>query len=526
MSTLDPKRTLTELSEKIGQLVPQILSNLDNTRLGINMLADSVSDRSVFSPVISIISDTADCTGRLGSENERLCPVFTAAEHDVLEGQNLIAVFTALTQDTAAYAQQLVSALLGILAALPDTLADSFANTAHQLDDMFDRLGELCTQAAALCREIYELNLDANISFSSDDAYVSPEPNGFGFADYSSEPSEAPMAGGYSPSFGGGSKPPANSTLSPAQPIPMPAPPMPAPPAHQKQELAGTGKKVKPTRVDSVAFSVLSPDRVAKGEYGSVNVYMYTKSQRRIIEKAIKQAKQQLNETEKAGFRISRGSEVTVIICSEDVEITDNVDTRTWDGDCINFDFQFFVPANYTRKQAAFTCFVLFNGIQITRLHFSVRMSAAAKAVPVKVKRKDCRKAFVSYCRQDEKRVLANLLAIAEVAPRMVFWMDTQSLESGDMWSKEIERAIRNADVLLLFWSVFAMKSDAVRKEWTYALKKKGLRFISPVPLDPPQLCPPPEQLSKLHFDHRAFYQSEEADSLNFVSSRQFRKIR
>lgn len=299
-------------------------------------------------------------------------------------------------------------------------------------------------------------------------------------------------------------------------------PSMPAP-----SQSAAKAKKVRPVRVDSVAFSVLSPERVQAGEYSSVDVYMYTKSQRKIIEKAIKEAEKAVKETGKSGFSVSRGTEVSIILTSEDVKITDEMDTRTWDGECCKFDFQFFVPDGFKKKQIAFTCQVLFGGIQITRLHFTVGLSSGAARVPVRVKRKDCRKAFVSYSHKDEKRVLDQLSAIVEVAPRMVFWLDSQSMENGDVWRNEIRRAIRNADVFLLFWSVYSCKSPEVEKEWRYAKKKKGVRFILPVPLDPPSECPPPEELGKhLHFNHRSLAYTKEMSGLTFASSRQFRRIK
>ena len=384
--------------------------------------------------------------------------------------------------------------------------------------ESFDRLYELSHSLQELCQTITATGR----TITENDQYCSysPSPNGF----FPPCPSEAPGCSDmeYEPepdeydfmlpeSKIPETKPSANTTLS--------APPMPIP-------QTGTPKKVKPVRVDAVSFSVLSPERVKKGEYSTVDVYMYTKSQRRIIEKAIKAASQKLSETEKSGFRVSRGSEVKVILRSDDVEITEDVDTRIWDGECSHFDFQFFVPQDYSKKQIAFTCYVQFNGIQITRLHFSVGLSSNSRQIPVKVKRKDHKKAFVSYSHKDEKRVLAQLVAITEVAPQMVFWLDSQSLESGDVWRKEIQRAIRNADVFLLFWSVFARQSEEVRKEWTYALKKKGLRFIAPVPLDPPTVCPPPQELDDLHFGRSDFSYSDEMDSLTFASSKQFRRIK
>ncbi len=401
--------------------------------------------------------------------------------------------------------------------------ASDLNQAADHTMKLFDKLGHAARElgkAVAAAAAQAELRQDcAAPSFGpsfepSHDIYCDMDADcGFGHAEPESSAPDSPWI-------------PACPTVCPPSPVGGSSPEPPSMPAPAPAP-APSARKVKPVRVDSVAFSVLSPERVKAGEYSSVDVYMYTKSQRKIIEKAIKAAKDAVKETGKGGFSVSRGTEVSVILTSDDVRITDEVDTRTWDGECCKFDFQFLVPEDYARKQIAFTCQVLFGGIQITRLHFTVSLSAGGARVPVRVKRRDCRKAFVSYSHKDEKRVLSQLSAIAEVAPRMVFWLDSQSLESGDIWRNEIRRAIRNADVFLLFWSIYAMDSAEVEKEWRYAKKKKGLRFILPVPLDPPAQCPPPEELGKhLHFGHRSLSHTTEMDGLTFASSKQFRRIK
>jgi hypothetical protein len=40
-----------------------------------------------------------------------------------------------------------------------------------------------------------------------------------------------------------------------------------------------------------------------------------------------------------------------------------------------------------------------------------------------------------------------------------------------------------------------------VEKEWRCALKARGLSFIDPVPLAPPDVAEPPEELKKKHLN-------------------------
>lgn len=46
--------------------------------------------------------------------------------------------------------------------------------------------------------------------------------------------------------------------------------------------------------------------------------------------------------------------------------VKDNRDTREWNGGSECFDFMFYVPEDYSKKQIGFTCYVYFNGIHTT----------------------------------------------------------------------------------------------------------------------------------------------------------------
>jgi hypothetical protein len=63
---------------------------------------------------------------------------------------------------------------------------------------------------------------------------------------------------------------------------------------------------------------------------------------------------------------------------------------------------------------------------------------------------------------------------LQKVLPELDVFVDVQSLRSGQRWRDEIRRAIG-----------------------------KGLDFIDPAPLEPPDLAPPPKELASLHFGDR-----------------------
>ena len=291
-----------------------------------------------------------------------------------------------------------------------------------------------------------------------------------------------------------------------------------------------SGQKVKVAKINKVDFSVVAPEKVKPGSSALVDILMYTKSQRKIVQKAIRQAKEKATEAARSAGSVSvrQGSCVTVVLSSDDAAVAEDSETLIWSGDALDFQFRFSLPEGYAKKQADFSCNILFDGIHITRLYFSIAVNSA-KTVPVKFVRKDSKKAFVSYSHKDKQRVVEQLYAIQSVAPKLKFWMDSQSMAAGDSWRPAIVTAIKSADVFLLFWSLSAKESPEVRKEWEYALaleqapkrRRNGARFISPVPLDDPKDCPPPDELSDLHFGDPSFDADiEHIGDVHFIEGR------
>lgn len=308
-----------------------------------------------------------------------------------------------------------------------------------------------------------------------------------------------------------------------------PSPVIPPMPSSPKNVKPAKPVKVQPAKINKVDFSVVAPDEVKPGKSAVIDLLMYTRSQRGIVKRTIEQAKEKSSETARSVSSVSvrQGSRVTALLFSDDIELTDCEQTLIWNGDALDFQFRVTPPEGYSKKEIDFGCSVLFDGIQITRLYFTVAVHSGKKAA-VRFVRKDCRRAFVSYSHKDKIRVVEQLCAIQEAAPKLRFWMDNQSMTAGDMWRSAIASAIREADVFLLFWSVSARESSEVRKEWEYALKleqgakrrrKNGARFISPVPLDKPSDCPPPEELGDLHFGDPSFDSDiEDIDNVSFWS--------
>ncbi len=97
----------------------------------------------------------------------------------------------------------------------------------------------------------------------------------------------------------------------------------------------------------------------------------------------------------------------------------------------------------------------------------------------------------------------------------MNIFVDVHALRSGQNWEHELWDRIPSSDVFFLFWSLNAMRSPWVEKEWRCALDSHGLEFIDPVPLDPPDQALPPPELGSLHFNDWELAYARHAPSIN-----------
>ena len=113
------------------------------------------------------------------------------------------------------------------------------------------------------------------------------------------------------------------------------------------------------------------------------------------------------------------------------------------------------------------------------------------------------RSAFASYSSKNKDEVLARIQGIKTVAPDLDVFFDRATLKPGDRWRDELEKNIQSREVFYLFWSEHAAASEWVSKEWKLALEKRGLDYIQPIPLQRPNVAPPPQELAELHFNDR-----------------------
>ena len=257
--------------------------------------------------------------------------------------------------------------------------------------------------------------------------------------------------------------------------------------------------------LDKVQFSALAPKTFVKGDYSVIEILMYEEAFRHVVQEAIDNADDPVKETKSGFLTAEREAKITVMISSPDFEIEDNTESQIWKGGYLSFCFAVEVPEQYKKRQILFVASVYINDIIATRLKFVAKCKSLIEQ-KIEVTREDVLSAFVSYASQDRNRVAMIIQGMKKARPDMDIFFDVDSLRSGDDWEKALWREIDKRDVLFLCWSKYARDSKWVDAEWRYAFKNKGPDSIEPVPIDPPGSCPPPDELSRKHFNDKLLY--------------------
>lgn len=203
--------------------------------------------------------------------------------------------------------------------------------------------------------------------------------------------------------------------------------------------------------------------------------------------------------------KVTEEARVRVVLSSPDVEIEDCEEEKIWQGEYLVFGFAVELPGNYAKKQILFTAAVYINDIIATKLKFIVKCSSWRKQ-KIMADREDVLSAFVSYASQDRNRVARIIQGMRKARPDMDIFFDIENLRSGESWQNTLQTEIDRRDILFLCWSHFAKQSKWVDTEWRYAFNQKGADGIEPIPLESPSVCPPPEELSKKHFNDKMLF--------------------
>ena len=276
----------------------------------------------------------------------------------------------------------------------------------------------------------------------------------------------------------------------------------------ETSQTGGPGAGNPPTEVpqiDAVNFSALAPEKFVRGETGILNIAMYTKEFRSVVDRMIREYDGGVRKYESEQVEVKNRSQIKIILYSPDIEIRDNIETRIWRGDYLRFSFLVPVPVDYRKRDISFIASVYIEGVIATKLKLAAKCNSPAAEL-IRFERRDILSAFMSYAHMDRHDVMLIIQGIKKVRPDLKLFVDVESLRSGTNWEKAVKAEIDRRDMFFLCWSRNARDSSEVGKEWRYALDTKGIDSIEPIPLEPPEMCPPPAELSGKHFNDKYMY--------------------
>jgi type VI secretion system FHA domain protein len=130
------------------------------------------------------------------------------------------------------------------------------------------------------------------------------------------------------------------------------------------------------------------------------------------------------------------------------------------------------------------------------------------------------RRIFASYSHEDLEIVQQVANYASGLGDR--YLTDVTDLRSGEVWSKQLEKLIEEADIFQLFWSWDSMCSPFVTNEWRYALSLNRTIFVrpcywqEPLPRDQTRGLPPHE-LQELHFHRICVHVPDQSPSTNHI---------
>lgn len=189
-----------------------------------------------------------------------------------------------------------------------------------------------------------------------------------------------------------------------------------------------------------------------------------------------------------------------VTLRSPDIPTLCESETLRWNGRYATVDMELLLPEYFKNKQLRLHGRVYADDAVLTDLKVILQVNAPQPQV-LPCEKCVLRSAFISYASADRAQVASRIQGIQLAAPEMDLFFDVESLHRGERWEPRLFQEIDKRDLFYLFWSKNAASSPWVAKELQYALEHKNPNSIEPVPLEPPDECPPPEALMDRHFN-------------------------
>jgi hypothetical protein len=198
------------------------------------------------------------------------------------------------------------------------------------------------------------------------------------------------------------------------------------------------------------------------------------------------------------------GTPVVVRVYGDHLHTEPSAASFNWNGreNMVSFTVRVAPNAPASTAQLCFEAFI--EGVSVALIPLTLRIGPhASDADPCVLVSRPASTAFASYAAKDATLVATCLSALKRWDPELDVFMGCLDLMPNERRRQELERIIPAKDTFLLFWSVNARASQSVAWELHVAKTTKGLAYVRPMPIDDPDIAPPPDELKHLQFRDR-----------------------
>ena len=254
--------------------------------------------------------------------------------------------------------------------------------------------------------------------------------------------------------------------------------------------------------LSGVMFSVAAPLYVAAGDSFSIEVWAHAeKDLAKVMDSVARRAAESVP--------LSSGSAVEARLHIDGVDVTRPEADMSWLDGMGRSRFDVATKPDAASGARAGVVSIHSSGLQIARVRFLLQIGAATQPleiIPSRLERHG--RAFVCFAPENSGRVHERMEVFEKISPGVDAFLGAPALRTQADGLSQFLEMVSSVDVFYLFWSRQSAVSNDVEREWRYALRLRGIDFIDAIPLDPPEVAPPPPELANLHDgDWRAAYE-------------------
>jgi len=258
------------------------------------------------------------------------------------------------------------------------------------------------------------------------------------------------------------------------------------------------------TSLGDTHFAAFAPASVERGCDFMLDVWAYaTGYEGQAFELGRREGAASLRGSKRA-LKVELGTTLTIWIDVPGFRAASAVESVVWNGTLVNATFVLQAEQSVANGMHIGTARIMSGAVPIGLLHLELNVGAKRDVLEkVGAVERKIQNVFASYASEDRLDVLQWARG-AELVGVEVF-LDVLRLREGTDWSTELMNHVSAKDVFCLFWSEPARRSNWVEREWRYALSKRGLDYIHPVPLADPRVVTPPVELQGKQFGGTTF---------------------